>query len=68
MSRQEDSLPITRKDFYRALTVIWAFLWFLAMSLHSPELWNTGLLLAASMSMAVVYAVQVLRAAPQGAA
>jgi hypothetical protein len=64
MSQNDASVPIARKDFYRALTVLWAFLWFLATSLHNPEFWSTGLLLGASMAMVVVYALQVLKEAP----
>jgi hypothetical protein len=64
MSHQDAAAPIARKDFYRALTVVWAFLWFVAMSLHNPALWSTGLTLGASMSMVVIYALQVLREAP----
>lgn len=68
MSHHDAASPIARKDFYRALTVLWACLWFLAMSIHNPQLWSTGLLLGASMAMVVVYALQVLRNEPQGAA
>lgn len=65
MSQHDAIAPIARKDFYRALTVLWAFMWFLAMSLHHPELWSTGLMLGASMAMVVIYALQVLREEPQ---
>jgi hypothetical protein len=60
-----DALTLSRKDFYRALTVIWAFMWFLAMSIHNPGLWSTGLMLGASMAMVLVYALQVLREEPR---
>ena len=65
MSHQDLSPSISRKDFYRALTVLWACMWFLAISLHNAELWSTGLLCVASMAMVVTYALQVLRDVPQ---
>jgi hypothetical protein len=68
MSNHDAASPIARKDFYRALTVLWSFMWFLAMSLHNPVLWSTGLLLGASMAMVVIYAVQVLQDEPQRSA
>ncbi len=60
MSHQDQFVPVSRQDFYRALTVIWAFMWFLAISVHNVELWSTGLLWAASMAMVITYAFQVL--------
>jgi hypothetical protein len=68
MPQHDAASTVTRKDFYRALTVLWSCLWFLAMSIHNPQLWATGLLLGVSMAMVVVYAVQVLREEPRGAA
>lgn len=60
MSHQEPFVLVSRKDFYRALTVIWVFMWFLAISVHNVELWSTGLLWATSMAMVITYAFQVL--------
>jgi hypothetical protein len=68
MPSHDPASPITRKEFYRALTVLWACLWFLAISIHNPVLWSTGLLLGVSMAMVVVYAMQVLREEPRGLA
>jgi hypothetical protein len=64
MPRHDQPMPLSRKDFYRALTVIWAFLWLLAAALHNAELWSTGLLWVASLVMVVTYALQVLRELP----
>lgn len=65
MLRNNQSLPISRKDFYRALTVIWAFLWLLAAALRSADAWTVGLLWIASLVMVITYALQVLRELPQ---
>jgi hypothetical protein len=68
MAHGDETLSITRREFYGALTIVWAYIWVVIGALLRFEgRWTTGILWLASLMMVVAYSWQIRRTRPANA-